>query len=462
MTLPSAFLDELHRTLPSVAIAQDAGTCARLSKDYYWYSPWLQESLKDKCADAIVSCQTEAEVVTVVRAAYAYRVPIVTRGLGTGNYGQAVPLEGGIVLDLAPMNQILQFENGGAIVQPGTKLIDIELAAREQGQELRMYPSTIAMSSIGGFVAGGSCGIGSINHGVLRDRGNVRRLRVITANDDPKILNLVGKDIDKVLHAYGTNGIITELDIPLTHRTDWRQMVVEFEGLDKAHTFCWAIGRSEGIHKRTISLLERSLVPYQKPLTKLASGDRHVVLLLVDPTDVDETRMLATEFGGSMSYEGGLYEADAPTISEATWNHTTLWAKAADDSYTYLQCAFAADPQKSWEQTLHLKDVFGEDWSVHAELIRFMGSINYWSLPVLRYRDREGLQAIMDECHAIGVGISNPHTYILEEGGHDAGNPVQLAFKYEADPQGILNPGKMKLFVPPEQVPTQPVKGTVS
>ncbi|MGK7910031.1 MAG: FAD-binding oxidoreductase [Synechococcus sp.] len=447
MPLPTEFINALQAVVAADAILTDEGSCERLSKDYYWYSPWLQEQLADKRADAVVQCCSEAEAIAVLRLAYAHRVPIVPRGLGTGNYGQAIPLEGGIVLDLKPMNRILEFTNGGVRVEPGAKLIDIEMAAREQGLELRMYPSTIAMSTVGGFIAGGSCGVGSINHGVLRDRGNVRGLRVVTANEEPQVLELQGKDIDKVLHAYGTNGIITEIDLPLTRRTDWQQLAIGFDSLKEAHDFCWALGRSEGIHKRSIALLEQPLVGWQKPIASLANPDRHAVLTLIDLTDLDEVKLLAAEMGGTISIDVPLYAEGAPTLSDATWNHTTLWAKKANDDYTYLQCAFASNPRESWQQLSHMKEKFGDDWLMHVEMVRFMGAVNYWALPVLQYRDRQGLQAAIDECKTIGIGISNPHTYILEEGGHDAGNPVQLAFKHEADPLGILNPGKMKLFV---------------
>ncbi len=447
MALPTEFTNALQAAVAPEAILTDEGSCERFSKDYFWYSPWLQEQLADKRADAVVQCRTEQETIDVLRLSYAHRVPIVPRGLGTGNYGQAIPLEGGIILDLRHMNRIVEFVNGGVRVEPGAKLIDIEMAAREQNLELRMYPSTIAMSTIGGFIAGGSCGIGSINHGVLRDRGNVRSLRVVTANEEPQVLELQGKDIDKVLHAYGTNGIITAIDLPLTQRIDWRQLAIGFDSLKEAHDFCWALGRSEGIHKRAIALLEQPLVSFQKPIAALANPDQHAVLTLVDPTDLEEVKLLVAEMGGTISIDVPLYEPGAPIVSDATWNHTTLWAKKINDDYTYLQCAFAPDPRDSWQQLSHMKEKFGDEWLMHVEMVRFMGAVNYWALPVLHYRDREGLQAAIDECKNIGIGISNPHTYILEEGGHDAGNPVQLAFKHESDPLGILNPGKMKLFV---------------
>ncbi len=438
MALTDAILAELRQYAPT--IATDAPSLERFSQDYYWYSPWLREQLADKRAEAVITVTTEAEISAVLRLAYREQIPVTARGLGTGNYGQAVPLEGGIVLDLREMNQILSWPNGGVLAEPGVRLAVLEQQARDRDLELRMFPSTIAMASLGGFIAGGSCGIGSINHGVLRDRGNVRSLRVITATEVPQVVDLRGVDIDQALHAYGTNGIITAIDLPLTRRTDWQPLTAAFESLEQAHRCAWAIGRSEGIHKRMITLLEQPLVSYQKPVLEHLAPHAHALLLFVDPTDLSETITLLEE------YQGHVVSKLATNLSEATWNHTTLWVLKADRDYTYLQCGFSPDPEQSWHQMRALKARFGDDWLVHSEWVRFMGVVQCWSLPVLRYRDRDYLEAMFAACAELGVGISNPHTYILEEGGHDAGNPVQLAFKQFADPRGILNPGKMKQF----------------
>ena len=78
-----------------------------------------------------------------------------------------------------------------------------------------MFPSTRATASIAGFVAGGSGGVGSITWGGLRDFGNVLRLRVLTMEAEPRALELTGEDLHKAVHAYGTNGVITEVEMPL-------------------------------------------------------------------------------------------------------------------------------------------------------------------------------------------------------------------------------------------------------
>ena len=113
----------------------------RLSRDFYWYSPILKKLLDDKVAEAVVQPVATDQVVKVLACCHARRIPITARGAGTGNYGQSIPPKGGVVLDLA----------------------------REAGWELSCYPSTVVKASVGGFLGGGSGGIGSIAHGGLRD-----------------------------------------------------------------------------------------------------------------------------------------------------------------------------------------------------------------------------------------------------------------------------------------------------
>ena len=128
------------------------------------------------------------------------------RGAATGNYGQAMPLTGGVLLNLVEMNRVKEIAPGRVVCEPGALLIDIDKALAATGQELRMFPSTRATASIGGFVAGGSGGVGSITWGGLRDFGNVLRLRVLTMEETPRTLELTGADLHKAVHAYGTNG----------------------------------------------------------------------------------------------------------------------------------------------------------------------------------------------------------------------------------------------------------------
>jgi FAD/FMN-containing dehydrogenase len=76
------------------------------SRDFYWYSPVLKRQLEAVTGDILVAPANEAELIAVMAAAFELHIPLTPRGGGTGNYGQAMPLSGGIVLDLTGMNRV--------------------------------------------------------------------------------------------------------------------------------------------------------------------------------------------------------------------------------------------------------------------------------------------------------------------------------------------------------------------
>ncbi|MDZ7909351.1 MAG: FAD-binding protein [Gemmobacter sp.] len=115
---------------------------------------------------------------------------------------------------------------------------DLDAATRaHSGQELRMTPSTAATATIGGFIAGGSGGVGSVRWGALRDLGNIIRLRVVTMEAEPRILEFRGEELHRVSHAYGTNGIITEIELPLAPAYDWVEVFVGFARLCRGRAY---------------------------------------------------------------------------------------------------------------------------------------------------------------------------------------------------------------------------------
>src|SRR3974390_1971125 len=95
-------------------------TVEQLSKDFYWYSPVLRKQLDGKVGEVVVQPVSAREVQDVLGYCSAHEIPVTARGAGTGNYGQAVPLHGGVVLDLARMDRILEIHpEGVAVCEPG-------------------------------------------------------------------------------------------------------------------------------------------------------------------------------------------------------------------------------------------------------------------------------------------------------------------------------------------------------
>ena len=110
-------------------------------------------------------------------------------------------------------------------MQAGACLETVLEAVRATGQQLMVYPSTMSIATVGGFIAGGSAGIGSVRHGILRESGTMRALRIVTLEEEPRVLTLTGPEIELVHHAWGTNGIIVEAELALVPAVDWLQCI---------------------------------------------------------------------------------------------------------------------------------------------------------------------------------------------------------------------------------------------
>ena len=153
---------DLIAAIGDVPHTTEASRVKKKSLDFYWYSPVLKPHLADMRGDILVTPRNEADVITVAAACAKLRVPLTVRGAGTGNYGQAVPLSGGVILDMIAMDKVLWTRPGLVRVEAGKLMLKLDREIRPTGWEQRMYPSTKRTATIGGFVAGGSGGVGSV------------------------------------------------------------------------------------------------------------------------------------------------------------------------------------------------------------------------------------------------------------------------------------------------------------
>jgi FAD/FMN-containing dehydrogenase len=419
----------------------------RLSRDFYWYSPVLRKQLDGKTADIVVQPISAGEVQSVLRYCYTHDIPVTARGAGTGNYGQAVPLQGGVLLDLSRMDQIESIgADGVAVCQPGVRLGVLEAEARKVGWELRCYPSTVVKASLGGFLAGGSGGIGSVSHGGLRDFATVRAIDVVTMEDPPRLVHHEGDAVHEILHAWGTNGIITRIWFALTPSVAWGQCVVAFDTFDQAFDFSEGIAVSSEWTKRLITPFEWPIPSFFSPVINLAPEGKALIFFLIAEDQRSALEAAAREAGGTVTlsapYQG---LRTTPLLSDYTWNHTTLWAMKSDPAYTYLQCGFGATNARA--QFAQLKQRFGDEFLLHIEFMKNgQGVVFPGAIPVVRFTTEARLNEMIDFCRSIGVSVANPHVNNVEGGGRYRSDNIQLLAKYKYDSKGLLNPGKMATF----------------
>ena len=419
----------------------------RLSHDFYWYSPVLRPKLANKNGDVAVQPVSVDEVLAVLRYAGRSEIPVTVRGAGTGNYGQCVPLEGGIVLDLSLMDKLEEITlDGVAVCQPGLRLGALETEARKRGWELRMYPSTLVKASVGGFLAGGSGGIGSVAHGGLRDFDTVRAFEVVTMEEEPRVVLHEGAAVHEILHAWGTNGVLTRIWFALAPAVEWIQFTAAFDSYEKAFGFTETVATDAGWTKRLATVFEWPIPSFFKPIKKIVREGKSLVLIMIEAAQAEALADAAKAAGGEVTFSGAFEgPRTQPLLSDYTWNHTTLWAMKADPEYTYLQCGFSATECR--EQFRKLRERYGEEILFHIEFMKNgEGIVIPGAIPVVRFTTEERLNEMIAFCRSIGVFVANPHVNYLEDGGRFRADNIQLVAKQKYDPQGLLNPGKMISF----------------
>jgi FAD/FMN-containing dehydrogenase len=449
-------LEALRADLAGIALADDAATLKLKSRDFFWFSPILKPLLDDKRAELVVLPRTKDEVIRVAAACARHRVALTVRGGGTGNYGQAVPLEGGVLLDLTGLDRIVRLEPGAGRFEAGARLLDIDKALRPERWELRFHPSTRKQATIGGFIAGGAAGCGSCTWGQIADPGAVLAVEVATVEERPRILELKGRDILKVLHAYGVNGVITEVEVPLAPWQPWAERIAVFPTLPQAVRFGVALAAAEGIAKKEIGIFDRRIAPFFKRVASLIPADHAFVILMVSEPQAGALAEMIGEDGGKIVYGRSAAEAEEaafhgkgamPPLYEYTWNHTTLHALKIEPAITYLQIRFPSGGETALVE--EMEKVFGDELLLHLEIQRRFGRVFVSALPLLRYRSPERLDEVIRQVEAMGGAVSSPHSYVLDNAGWKRTDAPQSAFKSLADPHGLMNPGKLKAWPPP-------------
>jgi FAD/FMN-containing dehydrogenase len=446
MTLPTPDIAGAKAALAHLDMDENPVSIRAKSRDFFWYSPVLKARLDHLTADFVVAPRTEAEVIEVLRVCYAHNVPVTTRGTGTGNYGQAIPLAGGCILHLHNMNRVKEIHPGRVIVEPGCVLEQLDEACKaHSAQEMRMFSSTWTTATVGGFIAGGSGGVGSVRWGGLRDLGNIIRLRVVTMEAEPRVLEFTGEEIPRVIHAYGTNGIITELELPLAPAYDWVGMFVTLDSFPDAARFAYDLAAEDGILIKLATVFEppiaqdyfQRVAPYVKP-------GQAVLALMVAPHAVEGFKTFCGRWPGATV----IYRSDEPAwprdpghVFEYGWNHTTLRALKVEPTITYLQVGYGSDDPLALVEKIRAQ--FSPEVLQHLEIMRQHGRLAIAGLSIVKFTTEERLEEIIRLHEAEGAMVFNPHRYTLEEGGRQAVDDRQLAFKREADPKGLLNPGKM-------------------
>lgn len=418
-----ALADDLLALLGPRGISSLPRAVSRASRDGSGMSPILSAQQLG-APDLVCYPRTPDAVPAIVRAAVRRGVPITVRGKGTGNYGQVIPRFGGLVMDLTSLTEIGEITDTAITAQAGARMINLEHAAAARGSQLWMYPSTV-QSTLGGFLAGGSAGTGTIVHG-RNHMGFVEALDVVFATEDAELIHLEGDEAQPFVHTYGVAGIIVGARVRIEPLQDWRSLYVSFDD----H------------HAAFPALLAAAAV---EPLPRLLSGDQATIVdaLPADPALVKgranvrgiiDARALK-EVTDILAGAGGRVEAvregivQTVKLSTLSYNHPTWWLQHAHpDTYFHMECQGEALVTRVDE----VESVYAGGM-VHLEA----GYGTMFGMLNGVYRGPDDLVAGVEKLAALGVGVHSPHQWYVDL------EPQRVqALAQHTDPGGLLNPGR--------------------
>src|SRR3954469_14189070 len=181
--------------------------------------------------DVVVVPRDDKGVVAALRIAAERRLPVVPWGGGSGTQGGAVPVNGGLVVDLKGLDRIIEIDERSMTVtaQAGVNGDVLEQALNERGLMLPHYPASSEWATVGGYIAARGSGVLSTRYGKIEDL--VLSLRVALAGGQlidtvsaPR--HAVGPELTQLFVASeGTLGIITRATLEIVPLPAERQFL---------------------------------------------------------------------------------------------------------------------------------------------------------------------------------------------------------------------------------------------
>ncbi|HZB08606.1 MAG TPA: FAD-linked oxidase C-terminal domain-containing protein [Rubrobacter sp.] len=446
----------LGTILPEDRVVSDGDELERHGGGVFTYHAPVQP-------DAVVYPESRDEVVRVLRFANEHRIPIVPFGRGSSLEAHTLTLHGGISLDLGRMDRILEVrpDDFVARVQPGVTHGALNAALAEHGLLFPVDPGWDA--SLGGMAGTNASGTNAVKYGVMRDQvlgaeavladGTVMRTGGMAMKSS------AGYDLTGLfVGSEGTLGVLTELILRLYPLPGWtvaaRAVFPDIEAAGRAAVAMirtgMRIGRVELVDARTVDAVNTYKgTDYAAAPTLFLefSGSKASV-----ESDVEVARKTSASEGCS-SFE---FEADEEA-REKLWEARHDAALAIRDLYPGMGM-MATDvcvPISELPGALrHARDII-ESRGLDGAILGHVGDGNYHAVfPVDTgdEADQERAEAVNEEIvdyalerggtctgeHGIGLGKTE---HLQKEHGDSL--PFMREIKRIADPNGIMNPGKV-------------------
>jgi len=416
--------------------------------------------------DCVVLPESTAHVAAIMRLATAHRIPIVSRGAGSGLAGGTVPLAGGIVLSMVRMNRILELDtvNMCARVQPGVITGDLQKVVAAEGLLYPPDPASLRQSTIGGNVGMCAGGPKGLKYGVTKDF--VLGLEAVLA--DGRVLRSGGKMIKNVtgynltqlfVGSEGTLGVVTEVILRLVPRPRAsRTALAVFPRIDDAARIVTII-LGAGITPATIELMDRASIRAVEDFKPFGlPTDAEAVLLIEVDGDESSVQANVREVGRLCEANGASEVRVATTAAESQ----TLWEarRAVSPSITRIRPTKLGEdisvPRSQIPAAVRAVQRIAERYNLPIPLYGHISDGNLHPNILFDRHDAaevERVNAAAGEIFAATVALDGTLTgehgigSLKKEYLASALDPVALemmrAIKAAFDPLNLLNPGKV-------------------
>jgi glycolate oxidase len=417
---------------------------------------------------AAVWPESTEQVSEIVKFANELKIPVIPRGAGTSLSGGAVPIKGGIIIDLSRMNKILEvsIENRYAKVQTGVVCDDLNRALAKHGFTFPPDPASSSVATIGGNVNTNAGGIKGAKYGTTRDY--IMGLQVVLPSGEVMHTGaytmkcVSGYDLAKLfVGSEGTLGVITEVTLkinPLPRHA--MTAVATFARLEDAGK---AISQTmtSGVLPSVMEILDKVTLKAIKENTDIDLPQAEVMIL----TETDGFTWEEVE--AQMEVVLGVFKQNNPGLIRTAKDEKErlgLW-KARKSAYATLartSTSFVLDDvtvpiSKIPDLLVGIQEISRK----HGLIVATYGHAGDGNLhPQILYDEYNGEQAetvekVEEEIFHLaislngtltgehGIGLSKADYMTLE---HD---PVEMALmrqiKRTLDPNNIMNPGKRAL-----------------
>lgn len=458
----TAAVDALRDSLGREQIAVDPGAIQRMLRDQSWLSPVLHGQASQRQAElgptqgieAAVAPASCEQLMAIAAVAARHRVPLTVRGAATSNFGLITPDFGGILLDMRRLRGEPQEGAGETWTAPGGTVHGLfETAARKRGREMPALTTTYNTATIAGWLAGGHVGLGSGCHGAIWD-GLVTALKIVTVEEEPRIVELRGAAIEPVLHTFGAGGLIAEVTLRSEPAHDWLEALGFFARYEDAAAFVTELSLDRRWRHRAAAAQEEGLTGGLQALAALGRTGS-CVLLIIDAAQFEDLDALARRHKGEVVkwQPWGQVPPSRPPVSAMVYGHRMLWVKQFLPSAAFAHVYF--DPRDPLAGQRALKKKFGEQLLMETKFIR-----SPWMLRALGL-DRLGpslaasvvtvldgsagkVRAVLDHCDELGLKYQDSHSNVVEDNGLFDEVSAIVAHKAEVDPHNLVNRGRLR------------------